>query len=111
MRRPFCSVILVSELAIVVPAASANGGSGGDSDANTRQVLAEIQQSILQLPEYGVFDSLSFAMLKDGSVVLRGKAVNPDAAILRFNEFLDHLPAGVQLIRWTSNSTICSAVS
>ena len=26
-----------------------------------------------------------------------GKAVNPDAALLRFNEFLDHLPAGVQL--------------
>lgn len=72
MRRPFCSVVLVSELAIVVPAASAQA----DSDANTRQVLAGVQKAILQLPEYGVFDSLSFAMIEDGSVVLRGQAVN-----------------------------------
>ncbi len=41
-----------------------------------------------------------------------GKAVNPDAAILRFNEFLDHLPAGVQLFSlFQGNSSLVYLVA
>ena len=41
-----------------------------------------------------------------------GKAVNPDAALLRFNEFLDHLPAGVQLFSlFQGNDSLFSLVA
>jgi [glutamine synthetase] adenylyltransferase / [glutamine synthetase]-adenylyl-L-tyrosine phosphorylase len=41
-----------------------------------------------------------------------GKAVNPDAALLRFNEFLDHLPAGVQLFSlFQGNAELFSLVA
>ncbi len=39
-------------------------------------------------------------------------AVNPDAALMRFNEFLDHLPAGVQLFSlFQSNASLFSLLA
>jgi hyperosmotically inducible protein len=46
-----------------------------DVDARTRRVAEDIQEEILKIPNYGVFDNLAFAIEKGGTIRLSGQVI------------------------------------
>ena len=64
---------------VAAPAAAARNTPQGDnlSQRGQERIAREVRHEILLLPYYGVFDSLSYKVNPDGSVLLVGEVVNP----------------------------------
>jgi osmotically-inducible protein OsmY len=46
-----------------------------DMDSRTRRVVEDIQEAILNIPNYGVFDNLAFGIEKGGTIRLTGQVI------------------------------------
>lgn len=63
----------------IVPAAgqAANQETTGAPPPQIQRMAQEIYKQIVTLPQYGVFDNITFGLKGDGTVVLRGEASRP----------------------------------